>query len=141
MQNIIIILLLIVIVYLIILLNKRGKALQVRNKDDIDRAVRASKASTMGKSMEQIIPYFPEFEYNPSDVRFLGSPIDLVVFDGLSEGDLREVVFVEVKTGKSAALPAREKQVRDCILAGNVRWEKLHAKVVEGETQFLISNQ
>jgi len=32
------------------------------------------------------------------DARFLGSPVDLVVFDGLAAGAVRRVVFLEVKT-------------------------------------------
>ena len=91
-------------------------------------AAQSSQAVTLGKSMEHIIPYFPEFQYNPKDVRFLGSPIDFVVFDGLSEGDLKEVVFIEVKTGKTAKLPTREKQVKECILERNVDWQLLHYK-------------
>lgn len=139
METFIIAILSLVILYLLWTLYKMKQQLSEKNQSDIDRAVRASKASTFGKSMEQIIPYFPDFNYNPNDVRFLGSPIDLVVFDGLSEGELREVVFVEVKTGKSATLPPREKQVRDCIQQKEIRWEKLHAKTIDGETKFLYS--
>ena len=53
-----------------------------------------SKAVIAGKVTERIIPYLPEFRYNPKDARFIGSPIDLIVFDGLDEGDLRKIVFV-----------------------------------------------
>ena len=43
-------------------------------------------------------------------------PIDLIVFDGLSGGDLKQIVFIEVKTGKKPNLTEREKRVRECIL-------------------------
>jgi predicted Holliday junction resolvase-like endonuclease len=33
-------------------------------------------------------------------VRFIGTPLDLVVFDGLSEGELRKTAFIEVKSGE-----------------------------------------
>ncbi len=49
-------------------------------------AVQRSQAVTARKVHEQLIPYLPAFPYNPKDVRFLGSPVDLVVFDGLAEG-------------------------------------------------------
>src|SRR5206468_1492693 len=62
-------------------------------------AIQRSLAVTTGKVFEQLIPYLPDFEFNPKDVRFLGSPVDFVVFDGLSDGTVRRVVFVEVKTG------------------------------------------
>jgi predicted Holliday junction resolvase-like endonuclease len=87
-------------------------------------AVQRSQSVTAGKVHEQLIPYLPAFPYNPKDVRFLGSPIDLVVFDGLAEGDLRGIVFLEVKTG-GASLTSRERRVRDVILAREVGWAEL----------------
>jgi len=87
-------------------------------------AVQRSQAVTLGKVSEQLVPLLPGFAFNPKDVRFLGSPVDLVVFDGLNDGDVRQVVFVEVKTG-SAGLSGRERQVRDAILEKRVRWDEL----------------
>jgi len=87
-------------------------------------AVRRSQAVTAGKVHEQLIPYLPAFPFNPKDVRFLGSPVDLVVFDGLAEGRVRRVVFLEVKTG-GATLTGRERCVRDVIQAREVEWAEL----------------
>jgi predicted Holliday junction resolvase-like endonuclease len=87
-------------------------------------AVQRSLAVTAGKVHEQLIPYLPAFPYNPKDVRFLGSPIDLVVFDGLAEGRVRRIVFLEVKTGRSG-LTSRERCVRDVIQAREVEWAEL----------------
>ncbi len=84
-------------------------------------AVLRSQAITAGKVHEQLLPYFPDFPYNPKDVRFLGSPTDLIVFDGLADGQVKRVVFLEVKTGGSC-LTARERSVRDAIQAGEVEW-------------------
>src|SRR5256886_15678212 len=60
-------------------------------------AIQRSHAVTVGKVHEQLIPYLPDFHFNPKDARFLGTPVDLVVFDGLAEGQLRPVGFIEVK--------------------------------------------
>ena len=87
-------------------------------------AVQRSQAVTAGKVHEQLAPYFPLFPYNPKDVRFLGSPIDLVIFDGLAEGRLRRIVFLEVKTG-SSGLTHRERCVREVIDAGDIEWAEL----------------
>ena len=87
-------------------------------------AVQRSQAVTAGKVHEQLIPYLPAFPFNPKDVRFLGSPIDLVVFDGLAEGRVRRIVFLEVKTG-AAGLSSRERCVRDVIQAREVEWAEL----------------
>jgi len=87
-------------------------------------AVQRSEAVTAGKVHEQLVPYLPAFPYNPKDVRFLGSPVDLVVFDGLADGRLERIVFVEVKTGAST-LSHREKWIRDAVEAGAVEWGEL----------------
>jgi len=84
-------------------------------------AVLRSQAITAGKVHEQLLPYFPDFPYNPKDVRFLGSPTDLIVFDGLADGEVKRVVFLEVKTGGSGLTP-RERSIRDAIQAGEVEW-------------------
>jgi len=87
-------------------------------------AVQRSQAVTSGKVHEQLVPYLPAFGFNPKDARFLGSPVDLLVFDGLDDGELRRVVFVEIKTGDSA-LTGRERQVRDVVRASQVAWEEI----------------
>jgi predicted Holliday junction resolvase-like endonuclease len=87
-------------------------------------AVQRSLAVTAGKVHEQLVPYLPEFGFNPKDARFLGSPVDLVVFDGLADGEVKRVVFLEVKTG-GASLTARERQVREVIEAREVAWVEL----------------
>jgi predicted Holliday junction resolvase-like endonuclease len=87
-------------------------------------AVQRSLAVTTGKVVEQLVPYLPDFRFNPKDARFLGTPVDFVVFDGLDQGALRRVVFVEVKTG-TADLTARERLIREVVQAGRVEWEVL----------------
>jgi predicted Holliday junction resolvase-like endonuclease len=87
-------------------------------------AVNQSRAVTRGQIYEQLVPYLPDFPFNPKDAQFLGRPVDFVVFDGLDEGEVRRVVFVEVKTGAST-LTTRERRVRDAIRAGRVEWKEL----------------
>jgi predicted Holliday junction resolvase-like endonuclease len=90
-------------------------------------AVHRSQAITAGKVHEQLLPYLPAFPYNPKDVRFLGSPVDLVVFDGLATGCVQRIVFLEVKTG-GAGLTPRERSVRDAIQDGAVEWAELRVR-------------
>ncbi len=86
-------------------------------------AVERSVAVTAGKVHEQLVPHLPGFSYNPKDVRFLGSPVDYVVFDGLANGRVERVVFLEVKTGGSG-LSARERWVKDAIDGRRVEWRE-----------------
>lgn len=87
------------------------------------QAIAQSRAVLGGKFVEQMTPYLPEFKYDPTEARFIGSPIDLIVFPGLSRGDPQEIVIIEVKTGRHRQLSAQEKKIRQLIEEGMVRWE------------------
>lgn len=89
-------------------------------------AVEKSHAVIKGRITEHLLPFFPDFSYNPRDARFLGSPVDFIVFDGLDEENLEKIVFVEVKTGKSGALSQREKMVRRCIERKSLEYRIIH---------------
>jgi predicted Holliday junction resolvase-like endonuclease len=98
-------------------LARRASALRHARRDALSR----SQAVIAGKVQEQLLPYLPGFPFNPKDARFLGSPVDLLVFDGLDAGNLERVVFVEVKTG-GATLSPRERQLRNAVREGRVAW-------------------
>jgi predicted Holliday junction resolvase-like endonuclease len=89
-------------------------------------AVNQSRAVLGGKFTEQMVPFFPDFRYDPTEVRFIGSPIDMIVFPGLAKGEPEEIVILEVKTGKSAGLTAPQKKIRQLVENGMVRWDEIH---------------
>jgi predicted Holliday junction resolvase-like endonuclease len=84
-------------------------------------AIGKSQSVTIGKMTEHIVPYLPGFRFNPADARFIGSPIDFVVFDGLSDDSVKKIVFVEIKTG-SSNLSTRERSVRNAVQDRNIEW-------------------
>jgi predicted Holliday junction resolvase-like endonuclease len=101
-------------------------------RGEIDRAraesVRQSASTVRGLIAEQLAPVLPGFEYAPADCKFLGDPIDYVVFHGLTEarhggGDLEEieVVLLDVKHGKSELSPA-QRAIARAVEAGRVRF-------------------
>lgn len=96
----------------------KHRAAHVR-KDAITR----SRAVLGGQFSEQLAPYLPDFPYSPTEVRFLGKPIDFIVFSGMDAKDISEVVFVEVKSG-DAKLSAQERHLRDAVEGGRVRYEE-----------------
>ncbi len=102
-------------------------------------AAQRSQSVIVGKVTEHFTPYLPGFAYNPKDARFIGTPIDFVVFDGLSDGEVKKVVFVEVKTGKSA-LSSRERRVRDAIEAGLTEWLEIRPSLAD-EAPILETSQ
>ena len=85
-------------------------------------AVARSSSVILGQVAEKIAPLLPDFPYNYKDLTFLGKGIDYIVFNWLSHKDVQEIVFIEIKTGKSS-LNANEKMIKKCIDAGRVRYE------------------
>lgn len=85
-------------------------------------ALQKSRSTLKGQIAEHMAPLLPEFPYLTADARFLGDPVDYIVFDGYAHGGEVEIVFVEIKTGRSGLTPG-ERRIRDAIRAGRVRWE------------------
>lgn len=84
-----------------------------REKASRAEAVKQSGATIRGNITQHLVPYFPDFPWNPRDARFIGTPIDLIIFSGLSEEkDLEGIIFVEVKSGKTGALSETQKKVK-----------------------------
>jgi predicted Holliday junction resolvase-like endonuclease len=106
---------------------KIGASEEIR-KDAVNR----SRSTLKGKIAEQIAPLLPEFEYNPADARFIGSPVDYIIFDGLTEvsddkkSSLR-IIFMDVKKG-SASLTRTQRVIKGAIEEKAVSWETLRIK-------------
>ena len=84
--------------------------------------LKQSRAVLGGLVSEQIAPFLPDFPFDPGDCRFIGKPVDFIVFRGMNEQNISEVIFLEVKSGVSKTLNQQEKRLREAIRAGRVRW-------------------
>ena len=100
--------------------------LPARLVSERDDAVRRSRSILGGLAAEQLAPYLPGFPFDPTEVRFIGRPVDFIAFVGASAGKIEEVVFVEVKSGK-ASLSSIELSLREAIRGGRVRWDEYRA--------------
>ena len=57
-------------------------------------AIERSARTLSGKTLEKFLPFLKEFPYNSHDIRWLGDPIDLVIFDGYSENEeINKIIF------------------------------------------------
>ncbi len=90
----------------------------VRNK-----AVQWSRNSIFGEVYEKILPALPNFPYAPKDMVFIWKWCDYIIFDGLSEWSLREVIFLELKSG-SAVLNKNEKAIQYLVDHKRVRFSE-----------------
>lgn len=84
-------------------------------------AVKRSRAVLTGQIGEQFAPYLPDFPADAADARFLGKPVDYIVFNGLASGLPDAITFVEVKSGKAALTPV-EKAIKEAVQNGRVFW-------------------
>lgn len=104
------------------------------NEERIRReTLERSRTVLKGKIAEEIATILPEFPYNPADCRFIGNPIDYIVFDGYTKikdegkGDL-QIIFLEVKKGEKTELTKEEKAIKSCVEKKNVTWRTLKLK-------------
>ena len=95
------------------------------------RSVNTSRAVLKGKMAEQFAPILPEFQYLPSDAKFLGDPVDYVVFDGYTDfrdGDGTaediQIILLDIKSG-GARLTKGQQAIAQAIKEGKVRFETL----------------
>ena len=101
------------------------------------RSVNTSRAVLKGKMAEQFAPILPEFQYLPSDAKFLGDPVDYVVFDGYTDfrdgdgtADDIEVILLDIKSG-GARLSKGQEAIQQAIQQGRVRFETVRIDVAD----------
>ncbi len=104
---------------------KMESAAEIR-KDSVNR----SRSTLKGKIAEQMAPLLPSFGYLPADARFIGSPVDYIIFDGLSsvadeKGSSIRIVFMDVKHG-SATLSRTQRIKKKAVEEKAVEWQTLH---------------
>ena len=96
-------------------------------KAEREDAIKRSRASLTGQFSEQLAPYMPDFPYSPTECKFLGKPIDFIVFKGADENNIKEIIFLEIKSGESK-LNKQEKNLKETVLQKKVKWDEYKAK-------------
>jgi len=96
---------------------------QVQKERDRIRkeALAKSRAVLKGKIGEQMAPLLEAFPFEPADARFIGSPVDYIVFDGYSHNNPVEIILLDVKTG-NAQLSTIERRIAELVNAKRIRW-------------------
>ena len=94
-------------------------------KDSVNR----SRSTLKGRIAEQMAPVLPDFGFNPADARFIGSPVDYIIFDGLTrvaddKEDEIQIVFMDVKKG-SGALTRTQRLIKQAVEKKSVAWKTM----------------
>jgi len=91
-------------------------------------ALAKSRAVLKGAIAEQLAPIFKIFGHNPSDARFIGDPVDYVIFDGYTKVRERledmpiKIVLADIKTGE-ADLTYEQRRIKQGIEKGLVEFK------------------
>ncbi|UTC62228.1 hypothetical protein E4O05_12090 [Treponema sp. OMZ 787] len=93
------------------------KKLKEARKD----AVKRSRAVLNGQLSEQLAPFLPDFPADPTEIQFIGKPVDYIAFNGASQGTIKDISFIEIKTGSSTLSPV-EKTLKDVIEKKKIRY-------------------
>ncbi len=104
---------------------------ELARREDWIRKEAAQRSGSVlsGRVLERFSPFMDQFPFDPHDAVWIGSPVDFVVFDGLSKdrntcNALRQIIFVEIKSG-SGRLSARQRNVKEIVERGRVSWKEV----------------
>jgi len=123
-------------------INKEWQVKYIQDIDDLKRlfkesekiiktkSILGSRRSLVGKFIERFIPFLKQMPFEPSDMHFIGSPIDYIIFEGLHEDNVQRITFCEVKTGNSK-LTKREKSLKETVDRKKVFWKEIDIDTTE----------
>jgi len=140
-----------------LLFRQRIAVIEERSRNDLERwklectgiirkdSVSRSRSTLKGRISEQMAPLLPGFPFSPADARFIGNPIDFVVFDGYTQAKddkagLISVVLVEVKHGKGK-LSREENLIRKAVEEGRVSWRTILLKDPAGDEEDAVGTE
>jgi len=94
---------------------KKDKKLVKKINNDYNKMLSQKKSSEVrvGKIGENMAPFMKDWPYDPNRFRFLGNPVDGIQFTD------DEIIFVEIKTGKSK-LTKTQRAIRNLLRKKNV---------------------
>ena len=100
--------------------------LNTKVKEEVEKAradsIKRQRSILKGQAMEQLAPFIHP-DYQVKDYKFMGDPIDYVIFSGMSEkSDDIQIIFMDIKTG-TARLTKIQKQIKKAIEEGNFQFQ------------------
>jgi len=83
---------------------------------------KSSMSVKYGKFIENYVPWIKKvFPNDPKKFRFIGNPIDGILFDD------DEIIFMEFKTG-SSKLSEKQKKIKQLVNDKRVKWREIRIK-------------
>jgi predicted Holliday junction resolvase-like endonuclease len=116
MNEILVIIILIVIVAVLFI---HSLTLERKLNDALSK--KQSQSTRYGQIFEQMIPFSNDFPFDPKNFRFLGNPIDGIVF----EDD--KITFCEIKLNNSTMTP-KQKNIKSLVEDKKVYWKEIRSQ-------------
>ena len=108
---------LLVLILFFAFLTKKYRSLYLKEKRS-----KASISVRHGKFLEHYIPWIKKvFPHNPKKFRFIGNPIDGILFDE------DKIIFMEFKTGNST-LNKKQRKIKSLVKKKMVEWKEIKVK-------------
>jgi predicted Holliday junction resolvase-like endonuclease len=108
LEALLIIVIFLIIILIVILKYQKEKISKLNSELEQLKFSKKSGEVKHGKNWEQFVPFMNNFPYNKDNFRFIGTPIDGIVFED------NKIIFVEIKTGESK-LSSKQKNVKKII--------------------------
>jgi len=116
---------------------------KIKQFEDGESALRSEAKKRGREQMRQLVreldPGLARLQYDPKDIKVIGHPVDLVVFDGLNSdsGTVKNIIFVARNRSKSTKIA--RKTLAKAIETGQYLWETvtvgMDGKVVVQRTE------
>jgi len=90
------------------------KSMHLKKKKLEETSITRARGINIGFIFERLIVTLDTFGFHPNDCRSMFDPIDYVIFDGLVEGNIKRIIFADVKTGASQ-LTKKQKKIKKLI--------------------------
>ena len=91
------------------------------------------RSKISGTILEKYCPFSPEYTYDPRDVVSVFDAFDFLVLRGKSVGQIEEIIIQEMKSNTKTPLNWSQKQLRDCVERGAIRFESWKLDIKTGK--------
>lgn len=107
----------------IIAINKEEEKFNEKEQKIRDLAVEKGRNEAKKIVNNVVLPIFRKLKLNPFDVKPILSPIDFLVFDGMTDKDkIKNIIFLS-KISKIESLNLIRKQIKDVVSKRNYIWQ------------------
>ena len=107
----------------IIAMNEKEEKFNEKEEKIRDAAVKRGRDEAEKIVKKAILPIFTILKLDPYDVKPIMSPVDFIVFDGMTKKDkIKDIIFLS-RTSKIESLNLIRKQIKENISKKNYTWQ------------------